>query len=122
MLMKKILLFSIQIFFTVSIFSASSKKGKLVIDLGDIKYSFVNLSDTSFRIIRSPANTYGYEILIGKKVFIRQLNVPGKSGLTGFKNEKDAKKIALLVITKLSQRIIPPRISEQELQKLKINF
>ena len=77
-------------------------------------------ADTSYRIISAPDNSYGYEVLIDRKVLIHQPSVPGRAGRMGFKRKVDAEKVAQLVIRKLSQGIMPPTINENELLKLKI--
>lgn len=79
-------------------------------------------SDTTYRIISSIANTYGYEILINGKTFIRQKNIPGLPGLTGFKRKEDAEKAAHLVLKKLTAGIMPPSIDKYELDSMKVNY
>jgi hypothetical protein len=79
-------------------------------------------ADTTYQIIAAPGNTYGYEILIHKKVLIRQLNIPGRSGTAGFKRKADAEKVARLVIKKLSQGMMPPTVDENELKQLNIKM
>jgi len=78
------------------------------------------ISDTSYRIIHSEVNTYGYEILINGKVLIRQKNIPGLPGNKGFHKKSDAVKTATLVIQKLRQGIMPPTITANDLSKLEI--
>lgn len=79
-------------------------------------------SDTSYRIIPSINNTYGYEILIDEKVFIRQQSIPGLPGLSGFKRKEDAEKVAQLVLKKLSNGEMPPSVEKKEMDKLKIKY
>ena len=79
-------------------------------------------SDTTYRIISSIDNTYGYEILINGKVFIRQKNIPGLTGLIGFKRKQDAEKGAQLVLKKLSAGIMPPSIDKHELDSMKVKY
>jgi len=81
-----------------------------------------NNGDTTFNIVASANHTYGYEIFIRNKIFIRQLTIPCKSGIEGFIKKLDAEKVARLVIKKLSQGIMPPTINTQELTNLKIDF
>src|SRR5215204_3475348 len=72
---------------------------------GNIKFSDLTISshsDTTYRIISSIDNTYGYEILINGKSFIRQKNIPGLPGSNGFKGKQDAEKTAQLVLKKLT--------------------
>ena len=84
-----------------------------------ISYSF---SDTTYRLIPSNANTYGYEILINGKALIRQKNIPGLPGVTGFKRKEDAEKTARLVLKKLAAGIIPPSIDKHELDSMKVKY
>jgi hypothetical protein len=79
-------------------------------------------SDTTYRIISSSANTYGYEILINGKAFIHQKNIPGLPGSTGFKRKEDAEKTAQLVLKKLTAGIMPPSIDKLELDSMKIKY
>ena len=79
-------------------------------------------ADTTYRIIPSINNTYGYEILVGQKVVIRQQTIPGMPGLMGFKQKQDAEKVARLVIKKMEQGLIPPTIEKKDLEDLKINY
>src|SRR5450432_45773 len=66
--------------------------------------------DTTYHIISSVGNSFGYEIQIQDKVFIRQQSIPGTSGNKGFDNKEDAAKVAALVIIKMRRGIIPPTI------------
>ena len=79
-------------------------------------------SDTTYRIIPSIDNTFGYEILINGKAFIRQKNIPGLAGLTGFKRKEDAEKAAQLVLKKISAGIMPPSIDKHELDSMKVKY
>ena len=79
-------------------------------------------SDTTYRIISSIANAYGYEILVNGKALIRQKNIPGLSGSTGFKRKKDAEKCAHLVLKKLSAGIMPPSIDKNELDSMNVKY
>lgn len=89
------------------------------------KYSTVSIysdSDTTYRIIPSIADTYGYEILINGKAFIRQKNIPGLPGSTGFKRKEDADKTAQLVLKKLAAGIMPPSIDKHELDSMIVKY
>ena len=89
----------------------------------DLSYAiFYSRSDTTYRIIPSIDNTYGYEILVKGKALIRQKNIPGLSGSTGFKRENDAEKTAQLVLKKLNAGIMPPSIDKHELDSMKVIY
>lgn len=82
----------------------------------------ITFSDTTYRIIPSLSNTYGYEILIHQKVVIRQQNIPGLPGNNGFVKVEDAKKVAELMLKKLRDGIMPPTIEKKELDSLRITY
>lgn len=73
-----------------------------------------------FEIINAPNNTWGYDILKDKKIFIHQPNRPGLPGKEGFKTKKDAIKVAQLVILKIKKGEMPPTVSSEELKALKL--
>ena len=110
------------LFFSVISFITNAQTGTRELANSPIEAKVSNDSDTTFNIVASPNLTYGYEIFIRNKIFIRQLTIPCKSGIEGFINKLDAEKVARLVIKKLSQGIMPPTINTQELTSLKIDF
>jgi len=79
-------------------------------------------ADTTYRIIHTAENRYGYEILIKKSLFIHQPSIPGLAGNKGFMRKSDAEKVAMLVIKKIQKGILPPTITTKELDSMKINF
>jgi len=79
-------------------------------------------SDTTYKIIPSIDNTYGYEILINGKALIRQKSIPGLPGSNGFKRKEDAEKTARLVLKKLSAGLMPPSIDKHELDSMKVKY
>ena len=79
-------------------------------------------SDTTYRIIPAMDNTFGYEILINGKALIRQKNIPGLPGSTGFKRKVDAEKTARLVLKKLTAGVMPPSIDKHELDSMKVKY
>lgn len=111
-----LLIFSVMSFIT----RAQSGSGEWAASPVRVKVS--NDRDTTFNIIESANHKYGYEIVIGNKIVIRQLTIPCISGIEGFINKLDAEKVARLVIRKLSQCIMPPAVNIQELTSLKIDF
>jgi len=78
--------------------------------------------DTTYRIIPSESNTYGYEILVNNKLLISQKNIPGLPGNKGFCSKYDAINTARLVIRKLQQGEVPPTITTKELDSMKIKL
>jgi hypothetical protein len=78
--------------------------------------------DTTYHIISSAGNSFGYEIQIQDKVIIRQQSIPGAPGTKGFDKKEDAEKVAALVIIKMRRGIIPPTIEKKELDSLKVKY
>lgn len=80
------------------------------------------LQDTVYRIIPGPGKTYGYEILIKDKVLIRQANIPGIAGTLGFVKKKDAGHVAMLMITKMRNGMMPPTETIHEMDSLQVKY
>jgi hypothetical protein len=70
------------------------------------------------RIIPSEGITFGYEILMNGRLYIRQPNIPGLPGNAGFKDRETADRVAKLVIDKIRRNEMPPSITPQELKKI----
>lgn len=62
---------------------------------------------------------YGYHILIGEKLLVKQEFIPGVNGKVAFQTPDDAKKVADLVKNKLINRI-NPEVSLEEISNLNI--
>ncbi|MDR2972301.1 MAG: DUF4907 domain-containing protein, partial [Bacteroidales bacterium] len=71
-------------------------------------------------IIPSEDNTFGYDIYLYDDILIHQPSRPGFSGNAGFATEEDAMKVAELVIKKIRNNEMPPTVTIEELQELKI--
>lgn len=78
--------------------------------------------DPSYKLIPAPGNTYGYDIYVDGRRLIHQTTIPGLPGVRGFARKKDAEKIAVLVIQKLQQHILPPAVSRREMDSLQIKY
>jgi hypothetical protein len=76
----------------------------------------------SYEIIPAAQNSFGYNILSGTKKLVHQPSVPGLAGNRGFLKKEDAKKCAQLVINKINNNIMPPTVTRQELDSLKIKL
>ena len=76
----------------------------------------------TIKVIPVREKTFGYEIYQGTKLLIRQENIPGFSGMKGFRRKSDAEKVAKLVKEKLSKGIMPPTVERAEMEKLKVLF
>lgn len=74
----------------------------------------------TYKIIDAPGKTYGYDIYNDDKLLIHQSGIPAMPGNKGFATKKDAGKVAVLVIEKLKNGIMPPTVTKEELQKLMV--
>lgn len=72
----------------------------------------------SVDIIPAEGNTFGYDIKQNDKVLIHQPHIPGVAGTRGFDTERQARAAAELMVSKLEKNIMPPTISEQELDSI----
>lgn len=68
----------------------------------------------------NPKLGFGYNILIDGALFIHQNSIPSLPGNTAFPSQEQAEIVANLVIHKLKNNIMPPSVSKQELDSLKI--
>lgn len=64
--------------------------------------------------------TYGYQILLNGSPMIRQPNIPGLPGNAGFSDAKKAEKTASLVLLKIRKNIMPPAVTTEELDSLRV--
>lgn len=64
--------------------------------------------------------TWGYDIYKDNNLLIHQPNIPAIEGNDGFFSESDAMTVANFVVYKLENGIMPPSISLEELDSLKI--
>lgn len=88
----------------------------------DLLCSLPLFADTLYKIIPAANGTYGYEIWIDRKIYIRQKNIPGRPGVNGFISKKEAASVARLVLQKISGGLIPPAVTRKELEELHIHF
>jgi len=66
-----------------------------------------------------PPNTgYGYDVMIDKRPYLHQPNIPAVPGNSGFSSEERARKAAGLVAYKIRHNIMPPTIDTKELDSL----
>ena len=79
-----------------------------------------NVTDYTYKIIPSINNTWCYDIYKNSKMLIHQTNIPGLPGNEGFKKKSDAEKVARIVIKKLENGEMPPCVTVDEMNKLKV--
>src|SRR5205085_10393751 len=77
-------------------------------------------ANLTYKVIDAEGGGYGYDIFIDGKLFIHQPGIPGQPGITGFRKKSDSEKVAALVIKKLKSKEMPPAITKEELQQLKV--
>jgi hypothetical protein len=63
---------------------------------------------------------WGYDIYKGSQLLVHQPNIPAMAGNKGFSSEQKAIAVANLAIQKLRKGIMPPTISIEELDSLKV--
>jgi len=63
---------------------------------------------------------FGYDIYVNNRLAIHQPNIPAVNGNMGFKTKEDAQKAGELAAYKISNNIMPPAVSVQELDSLGI--
>ncbi|MES2332514.1 MAG: DUF4907 domain-containing protein [Bacteroidota bacterium] len=73
----------------------------------------------SYQLIPGVDHTWGYNILVNKKVMIKQSSIPGMPGNNGFTDKKSADGVAKLVISKMKKGEMPPTVTIDEMKKLK---
>lgn len=72
------------------------------------------------KIIDAPGKTYGYDIYADGRLMIHQSSTPGMAGNKGFSKKADAEKVAQLVTSKIKKGEMPPTVTVEEMQKLKV--
>jgi hypothetical protein len=63
---------------------------------------------------------WGYEIVAGGKVYIRQEFIPAIYGKHGFRTSEDAVKVGKKVVSKINAKQLPPTITIDELREMGI--
>jgi hypothetical protein len=76
----------------------------------------------TYIIISSENKTWGYDIYMGKRLFIHPPCVPGLPGNEGFKTKADAEKVGRLVIEKIKKGEMPPTVTIEEMKKIKVIY
>lgn len=78
------------------------------------------LDDIKARAFRNSDSTWGFTIYMNGKIYIHQPVMPGSKYTSGFQSEKDASKVAGLVVKKIKNHIAPEMVNENELDSLGI--
>jgi len=77
-------------------------------------------SKLTYKIISAPKKTFCYDIYADGRLMIHQPSAPGLPGNEGFKTKADAEKVAKLVIDKIKKGEMPPSVTKEEMEKLKV--
>jgi Domain of unknown function (DUF4907) len=81
----------------------------------DTNKDSINIGTYTFKTTEG----WGYGITIDNRLYIKQSTIPALAGTKGFASEKDAEKVAALVINKIKLHK-KPTIFKEELQSLQI--
>lgn len=74
----------------------------------------------TYKVFRKEDSKWGYDILRNRKAFIHQPEIPAVQGRKSFQTKRDARKTAKLSLRKIKSGIVPPTITIDDLQQLKI--
>ncbi|MFD0751876.1 DUF4907 domain-containing protein [Mucilaginibacter calamicampi] len=80
------------------------------------------LSRYTAKIYLVDSTGYGYDIYLDTKMIIHQPMIPGVLGRSGFRTRANAQDVANLIISKLEKAIMPPSVSQRELDSLNIEL
>ncbi|MFN8155005.1 MAG: DUF4907 domain-containing protein [Bacteroidia bacterium] len=69
-----------------------------------------------------PAGGFGYDLMSDGKSMIHQPHIPAVPGLKGFASKEDAEKAGNLMKMKIEKGIMPPTVSIEELDSMKIKY
>ncbi len=110
------------IFFAFFICFVAAAQVKPATGKGVNKKSITEKPILAYIIIPAEQNTFGYDILENNRPLVHQPSIPGLPGNKGFIKREDAEKCAKLVIAKINKNIMPPTVTKQEMDSLKIKF
>ncbi len=65
---------------------------------------------------------WGYTILNNGKPFIHQPTIPGQSGMVGFANQAQARRVGERVVEKIHQKEALPTLTNDELRQLGVTI
>jgi hypothetical protein len=84
----------------------------------DIPLAGGKASNYTIEIIAGQAGSFGYDIKRDGKLLIHQPHIPGIAGVRGFESEQQAQAAAKLMVSKMERNIMPPTISEHEIDSI----
>ena len=77
-------------------------------------------ADLKVEIIKNTDGTFGYQVLYNSSAMVSQPNIPGMPGNAGFTTKEKAEKVGDLIVSKIKKNQMPPTVSIQELDSLKV--
>jgi ABC-type transport system involved in multi-copper enzyme maturation permease subunit len=75
-------------------------------------------AEITIQIIPSANNTFGYDILLYKRVLVHQPNMPVLLGNEGFSTKEKAQTVAEFVVKKIRNNQMPPTVTMEDLNTL----
>jgi hypothetical protein len=117
--MRKALLMFFSVLFLVACSEKRGQEQKQAVDVPAKTEQAVTESGYTVEIIAGEANSYGYDIKKDGKLLIHQPHVPGVAGVRGFDTELQARAAAQLMISKMEKNIMPPTVSEHEIDSIR---
>lgn len=118
--MKKIIICTAALFFAICVQAQQQPKQSDSKEAQFPSASTYANSKFTYKIINAPEKTYGYDIYADNRLMIHQSSAPGLPGNRGFKTKADAEKVAKLVISKIKKGEMPPTVTKEEMQKMKV--
>ncbi len=73
-----------------------------------------------YKLIDAPNHTHCYDVYTDGKLIIHQTSIPAIARNEGFKTKQDTEKVAKLVMDKIRKGEMPPTVSVEEMQRLKV--
>ena len=77
-------------------------------------------AEITIKIIPSIHNTFGYDILLHGKPLVHQPHIPGLPGNDGFTTKERAKTVAEFVVKKIRKNEMPPTVTVEDLNSMKV--
>ncbi len=75
-------------------------------------------AEITIQIIPSANNTFGYDILLYKRILVHQPNMPVLPGNEGFSTKEKAQTVAEFVVKKIRNNEMPPTVTMEDLNAL----
>jgi len=93
--------------------AADKKEGK------QQKNPYTN-AQISIKIIPAANKTFGYDILLSGRPLVHQPNIPALAGNDGFTTRERAQKVAEFVVKKIRSNEMPPTVTIEDLNKMRV--